>query len=385
MNSFESFYFNSFSHEYRIVIAFILAIALNAFTIPIVIRIAREKHLFDVPNHRTSHINSVPTMGGVGFYFSINMVSLVLINTCGLNGGQISNSLFSLPAILAGLTLIFFAGMKDDIMNIPAWKKLVAEVIALLILIIIGDLRINSMQGMFGIGELNYGVSILISIFAGIVIINSFNLIDGVDGLASSIAMLGSVVFGSYFLATNEWEYAIFSFTTFGSLIPFFIYNTLGKKNKIFMGDTGSLLLGFILTVLVFRFNEMNSINSIQPYFISGPAFSFAVLIVPLFDTLRVFTIRIYRGGSPFTADHRHIHHLLLDLNFTHIQTTLILFTISLFYIAFSYFFNFLGNLILVAIMVGSFSLLEAFVMAFYHKKSIHKSKAIEITTRKAS
>ena len=383
MNSFESFYFHSFSPEYRIITAFILAIALNAFTIPIVIRIAREKHLFDIPNHRTSHINSVPTMGGVGFYFSINMVSLVLINTCGLNGGQISNSLFSLPAILAGLTLIFFAGMKDDIMNIPAWKKLVAEIIALIILTVVGDVRIDNMQGIFSIGELNYSVSLLLSIFTGIVIINAFNLIDGVDGLASSIAMLGSVVFGSYFLATNEWEYAIFSFTTLGSLIPFFIYNTLGKKNKIFMGDTGSLLLGFVLTVMVFRFNEMNSINSIQPYFISGPAFSFAVLIVPLFDTLRVFTIRIYRGGSPFKADHRHIHHLLLDLGYTHIQTTVILFTISLFYIAFAYFFNFLGNLILVSIMVGSFSLLEAFVMALYHKKSIYKAKALEVIIKK--
>ncbi|MDO9255195.1 MAG: MraY family glycosyltransferase [Bacteroidales bacterium] len=369
MGSIESFYFHLFQPEYRIATAFILAIILNLYVIPIIIRIARQNNFFDVPNQRTSHETSIPTMGGLGIYFSIIMVSLILINTCGLNGGQISSSLTSLPPILAGLTLIFFVGMKDDIINIGAWKKLVAEIIALIILIVIGDVKINNLQGIFGINELNYIESLIISLFVGIVIINALNLIDGVDGLASSIALLGSSVFGSYFLVIHEWEYAIFAFTISGALIPFFIYNSFGKVNKIFMGDTGSLLLGFAMTVLVFRFNEMNSMPSIKPYFIAGPAFSIAVLIVPLFDTLRVFSIRIYRGGSPFKADHRHIHHVLLDLGFTHLQTTAILFIISVVYIVFTYFFNYLGNYLLILIMIGSVSLLAAIAMKIHYRK----------------
>ena len=200
MGSFESFYFHLFQPEYRIATAFILAIVLNLYAIPIIIRIARQNHFFDVPNQRTSHETSVPTMGGLGIYFSIILVSLVLINTCGLNGGQVSSSLTSLPPILAGLTLIFFVGMKDDIINIGAWKKLIAELIALIILIVIGDVKINNLQGIFGINELNYIESLILSLFVGIVIINAMNLIDGVDGLASSIAILGSSVFGIYFL-----------------------------------------------------------------------------------------------------------------------------------------------------------------------------------------
>ncbi len=369
MGSFESFYFHLFQPEYRIATAFILAIVLNLYAIPIIIRIARQNHFFDVPNQRTSHETSVPTMGGLGIYFSIILVSLVLINTCGLNGGQVSSSLTSLPPILAGLTLIFFVGMKDDIINIGAWKKLIAELIALIILIVIGDVKINNLQGIFGINELNYIESLILSLFVGIVIINAMNLIDGVDGLASSIAILGSSVFGIYFLEIHEWEYAIFSFTITGALIPFFIYNSFGKVNKIFMGDTGSLLLGFAMTVLVFRFNEMNSMPSITPYFVAGPAFAIAILIVPLFDTLRVFSIRIYRGISPFKADHRHIHHVLLDLGFNHLQTTVILFSISLIYIAFVYVFNYLGNYLLVLIMLGSVSLLAGIAMKIHYRK----------------
>jgi len=369
MGSFESFYFHLFQPEYRIATAFILAIVLNLYAIPIIIRIARQNHFFDVPNQRTSHDTSVPTMGGLGIYFSIILVSLVLINTCGLNGGQVSSSLTSLPPILAGLTLIFFVGMKDDIINIGAWKKLLAEIIALIILIVIGDVKINNLQGIFGINELNYIESLIMSLFVGIVIINAMNLIDGVDGLASSIAILGSSVFGIYFLEIHEWEYAIFSFTITGALIPFFIYNSFGKVNKIFMGDTGSLLLGFAMTVLVFRFNEMNSMPSIKPYFVAGPAFAIAILIVPLFDTLRVFSIRIYRGISPFKADHRHIHHVLLDLGFNHIQTTVVLFSISLVYIAFTYAFNYLGNYLLVLIMLASVSLLAGIAMKIHYRK----------------
>jgi UDP-N-acetylmuramyl pentapeptide phosphotransferase/UDP-N-acetylglucosamine-1-phosphate transferase len=371
MHSFENFYFHFFQPQYRVAAAFLVAAIFSFYAIPVIIRIAKAKKLYDFPDDRKNHTSKVPTLGGLGIYAAIAIASLTFINTCGMNGGGITSSLTSLPPIIAGFTIIFFIGMKDDLLNISAYKKLTAEIIALTILIVIGDVRLDSMQGMFYIGELSYPVSVTLSLFAGIVIINSFNLIDGIDGLASSIAMLGCIIFGSYFLATYEWEYAVLSFAILGAIIPFFLYNSFGHENKIFMGDTGSLILGFAMTVLIFRFNEMNGIKSLNIHFAGGPAFSFAVIIIPMFDTLRVFAVRLYRGVSPFKADRRHIHHILLDLGYNHLQSTIILILINLAFIIFAFYFNFLGNSDLVYIMIAAAVLLTGLATWLRRRKNI--------------
>lgn len=363
MQTFDNFYFHFFQPQYRIGFAFVVAIILNAYSIPIIIRIARAKKLFDFPSERKNHGSTVPTLGGIGIFLTVSIVSLTFINTCGLNGEGAAGSLTSLPPIIAGFTIILFIGIKDDLLNIPAWKKLVAEFIALFVLIVVGNVRLESMQGMFSIGEISYAQSVVLSLFAGIVIINAFNLIDGIDGLAASVTMLGSTVFGVYFLSAHEWEYAVLTFTILGATIPFFFYNAFGRTNKIFMGDTGSLILGFAMTVLIFRFNTMNGMQGVNIHFAAGPAFSFAVIIVPMFDTLRVFVIRIFRGVSPFTADRRHIHHILLDLGFTHLGATLLLVMVNIGFIAFAYFFNYLGNSVLVYIMIAVATLLSGLVI----------------------
>jgi UDP-N-acetylmuramyl pentapeptide phosphotransferase/UDP-N-acetylglucosamine-1-phosphate transferase len=142
------------------------------------------------------------------------------------------------------------------------------------------------------------------------------------------------------------------------------------------MGDTGSLILGFAITVLVFRFNELNSILSVRSHLVAAPAFSFAVLIIPMFDTLRVFTIRILRGGSPFKADNRHIHHMLLALGLTHLKATLILVLVNVLYIAFAYYFNYLGNSVLVYYMIGSACVLSFLTMMLLRRKNRKKIAA---------
>ncbi len=375
MHTIENFYFHFFQPQYRVAVAFIVAGIFNFYAIPIIIQIARAKKLYDFPDARKNHTSNVPTLGGLGIFAAITTVSLTFINTCGMNGGGIVNSLTSLPPIIAGFTIIFFIGMKDDMLNISAYKKLSAEFIALFILVVVGNVRLNSMQGMFSISEISYPASLGLSLFAGIVIINAFNLIDGIDGLAASIAMLASFVFGSYFLAAREWEYAVLSFIVLGALIPFFLYNAFGHHNKIFMGDTGSLILGFIITVLIFRFNEMNSMRIFSPNFSSGPAFSFAVIILPMFDTLRVFIIRIYRGASPFKADHRHIHHILLDLGLTHLQTTMTLILINIAFIVFAFYFDYLGNSMLVYIMISAAALLSLFAIWLRRRKFASQPK----------
>jgi UDP-GlcNAc:undecaprenyl-phosphate/decaprenyl-phosphate GlcNAc-1-phosphate transferase len=376
MYSFDNFYFHFFQPQYRVAAAFLVAGIFNFYAIPVIIQIARNKKLYDFPTNRKNHTSNIPTLGGLGIYAAITIASLTFINTCGMNGGGIASSLTSLPPIIAGFTIIFFIGIKDDLLNISAWKKLFAEFIALFILIVVGDVRLDSMQGMFYITEISYPVSVALSLFAGIVIINSFNLIDGIDGLAASVAMLGSIVFGSYFLATYEWEYAVLSFTILGAIIPFFLYNSFGHENKIFMGDTGSLILGFAMTVLIFRFNEMNGIKSLNIHFSGGPAFSFAVIIIPMFDTLRVFAVRIYRGISPFKADRRHIHHILLDLGYTHLQSTMILIGVNIAFIVFAYYFNFLGNSNLVYIMIAAALALTGLVTWLRRRKNIARALA---------
>ncbi len=370
MHSLENYYFHFFHPQVRIAFAFLLAAGFNLYAIPVIIRIAKIKKLFDDPDDRKTHQTAVPTLGGLGIFAAISIVTLTLINAYGMNGGGGANSLTALPPIMAGFTMIFFIGMKDDILNISAWKKLAVEFVALFILVVIGDVRLDSFQGMFSIGSIRYLVSVPLSIFAGIVIINAFNLADGIDGLASSISMLACLVFGSYFISIEEWEYAVFSFTILGALIPFFLYNAYGHKNKIFMGDTGSLILGFAMTVLVFRFNKLNANPGIEPHFAGGPAFSFAVLIIPMFDTLRVFAIRVFRGGSPFKADRRHIHHILLDLGFSHLQSTLILIVVNIGFISFAYFFNYLGNSVLVFIMLPAAFLLSMLAVFIQRRKT---------------
>jgi UDP-N-acetylmuramyl pentapeptide phosphotransferase/UDP-N-acetylglucosamine-1-phosphate transferase len=301
------------------------------------------------------------------------VISLTLINTCGINGGGDTAGMTALPAIIAGATILFFIGMKDDLVNLRARKKLIAEIVAVMVLIVIGNLRLSSLQGMFHIGDLRYSVSIIFSLFVGVVIINAFNLIDGIDGLAAAITIMASTIFGVFFALSGDWEFAIFCATIIGSLIPFFLYNVFGITNKIFMGDTGSLILGFLMMVLVFRFNELNVSEILYPHFTAAPAFSFAVLILPMFDTIRVMAIRLYRGKGIFSPDRRHIHHLMLDLGFTHLQSTAILVGFSLIVTAIAYFFNYLGNSVLVYII-----LLLAFVFTFsmfllWRRKNIRK------------
>jgi len=238
--------------------------------------------------------------------------------------------------------------------------------------------RLNSLQGMFSIYELNYFVSCALSLFAGIVIINAYNLIDGIDGLAASITMLGSLAFGYYFFEIHQWEYAVLTAAIVGALIPFIYYNAFGKENKIFMGDTGSLILGFAITVLVFRFNQLNSMPNYRHCFVAAPAFSLAVVILPMFDTLRVFVIRVFRGGSPFNADRRHMHHVLLDIGFTHLQATSILIFVNFLFILYAHFFNQLGNSVLVYSMLLCAIFLSGLAI-WVRRRAVEKKKKAEL------
>lgn len=295
----------------NVIIATVLSFVITYFAIPVLIRVAELKHLYDEPDERKSHKSRIPTLGGLGFFAGFVLASAVCVP---------SQQTFPLQYLLAAFFIIFIVGMKDDLVGLSPVKKLVGQLIAAFVIIYLGNLQIRNMYGFFGIGELPYHFSLLLTYFTFIVVINAFNLIDGIDGLAGSVGMLVSAVLGAYFLYVNEVLYAVMGFSMAAGLAAFLIYNI--TPAKIFMGDTGSLLVGLVNAALIVKFIEVAGNPAGKMPIQSVPAIAFAILIVPLFDTLRVFAIRMSRGRSPFTADRHHIHHYMLALGLSHSQAT---------------------------------------------------------------
>ncbi len=220
-----------------IISGLIVAFSLTGFIIPSIVNISRAKNLCYSPNGRTSHYIETPTFGGIAVFIGF-VLSMVLVSG--------NHSIFEQRYIFAGLVIVFFIGVKDDILVIDPLKKLAGQIGAAAILVLFANIRISNLYGLFNVGELPYIVSLLVTIFVFIVIINGFNLIDGIDGLASGTGMVTTLVFALWFWKTGDIPYAIFCFSFIGSLSAFFVYNVFGKKNKLFLGDTGSMLIGFV-------------------------------------------------------------------------------------------------------------------------------------------
>jgi UDP-GlcNAc:undecaprenyl-phosphate GlcNAc-1-phosphate transferase len=281
-----------------------------------IVRVSSQKKLFDFPNERTSHEKIIPTLGGMAIFAGF-LMSVIIFS-------QPEYSL-KLRYLIGGCLIIFFAGLKDDLLIIDPKKKFLSQVLAALIIVILGDIRVTDFHSILGIGEVPYTVSVLFTVFLMVGLINGFNLIDGVDGLSSGIGLINSVAFGIMFLLDHQVTYSIMAFSISGALAAYFIFNVFGTANKIFMGDTGAMLTGLIVSVLAIRFMETR--HGIGPFttYYSSPALACGLLIIPIFDTLRVFILRLKDGGSPFKADKNHIHHNLLRLGFSHLKVTMIL------------------------------------------------------------
>lgn len=301
-------------------ISFIIAFYTSYKIIPVVIRIAHLKNLVDEPNNRTSHKKAVPTLGGVGIFIGFAVASLLLA------------SYYFVPefnSLLLGMLVLFFLGIKDDILVLSAKKKLVGQILVAFLITFLGDVRITSFEGILGIYDIPYWPSILSSMFIFIALINAVNLIDGIDGLASGVGILASTFFGVDFYILGHFAWAMLCFAMAGALFAFLLYNVFGNANKIFMGDTGSLVLGLFITTATLKFININAVSS-GPFSINfAPALAISVLVLPVFDTLRVFSIRIANGQSPFHPDKRHIHHLMLRLGFSHKASTAILLSVN--------------------------------------------------------
>jgi UDP-GlcNAc:undecaprenyl-phosphate GlcNAc-1-phosphate transferase len=335
---------------YDIILAFITAFLLVFLAIPSIINIAKVKHLYDEPDHRKSHAEAVPTLGGVAIFAGV-IFSIILWTPFDVFG--------DLQYILCAFIIIFLIGAKDDILPMSPVRKLMGQVFACFILVFKAQVVLTSLYGIFGIYEIPEILSILLSMFTILVIINAFNLLDGINGLTGSIATLISITLGTWFFLVDRTDLAIIAFSLAGATIAFLRYNI--TPARIFMGDTGSMLIGLVSAILVIEFIEIHAEIQGSPYaFTAVPAVAVGILILPLFDTLRVFMMRILRGKSPLSADRSHIHHLLLDAGLTHMQATSVLLLVNLAFIFFVVFFQGMGNLNLLLIILLIATLLTA-------------------------
>lgn len=331
----------------QILLAFIIGFTLVYLTIPVIVKLSVAKKLVDTPNERKVNKVAIPNLGGIAIFIGVTLGTLLAIQ---------KNIFVELRYVLAGMIIMLFVGIKDDILALSASKKFVSQIICALIIIALGDIRFTNLHGLFGIYEIGYVSSVLITMLAIVSIINALNLIDGIDGLATAIGILASLSFGTMFFALNHFNYATLSFSLAGSLASFFFFNVFGRKNKIFMGDTGSLSLGLLLAIFTIKFNEF-TITENQEFFSFAPILSLAVISVPLLDMIRLFITRIINNRSPFSPDINHIHHKVLKLGYSHLKATIIISTVNLFLISIVSVSRNLNNnvLLLLLIFLGIF------------------------------
>ncbi len=303
-------------------LAFVISFVIVVFFTPSLIKVAQLKDLIDKPDEdRKLHNGEIPTIGGImifaGTIFAYSITYPI---------PYIQNFNYEIACML----ILFFVGIKDDIIGTAPIKKLAAHVLVALILVLISNVRIKGLHGILMVEQMPEGISILLSIFTIIVIINAFNLIDGVDGLASGVGFIGASAFGIWFYAAGNLVLACFSFSLAGSLLGFLGFNF--SPARIFMGDSGSLTIGLIMSILALQLIEYEkSYTLIEPLDkISKPSLVVAALIYPLYDTLRIFIFRAVRGISPFSADRNHIHHKLQDIGLSHRQVVLVIYAINI-------------------------------------------------------
>jgi UDP-N-acetylmuramyl pentapeptide phosphotransferase/UDP-N-acetylglucosamine-1-phosphate transferase len=307
----------------------------------------------DEPGVRSSHLRKIPNLGGIAIFYSI-----------GISASVFAYELFDLYKFLfASLVILLYIGVMDDIVVMRAYKKLVAQIMVSSLIVVGSDIRIRSLFGVFGIYEMSYLVSILFSITTFIILINAFNLIDGIDGLAGGYSVICSALFGiSYYrLGAYNYPLVVLSAIIIGAVLAFLYYNLSNyRTNKIFMGDTGSMLLGFLLAFTSICFIDIfidKKLPDVPRYHLqSAPVVAVAILILPIVDTLNVIIIRLINKRSPFDADKNHIHHKLLKLNLTHRRSSFYIIMYYLFVVTIAYYFRHIDvNLLLLIILFLGF------------------------------
>ncbi len=329
---------------HALVLGFVTAFTLTYLIIPVIIRVGKERRLYDHPNERSAHLTPTPSLGGVGI-FAGTICAIVLWTPMDAFG--------VLQYILASFVLIFLLGVLDDLLPMSPTKKLLGQVLVAIILAYKSDVRLTSLYGILGVETLPELTGFFLSVVVIVGIINAINLIDGINGLAGTVGLVACATWGILFAASGSIALAVVAFSLAGAIVAFLKYNL--TPAQIFMGDTGSLLIGTVCAIMAIKFVEMNRPDAVDARFVfqAAPAIAFAVLIIPLYDTLRVFLMRALRGKSPFSPDKNHIHHLLLQAGLNHMQATMTLLLVNLLFIILAFCLHWLGNMTLLFIELG--------------------------------
>lgn len=294
-------------------VAMATAIVMN----PLIIKLAYKKQLTDNPNHRKLQKRPIPVVGGMSVYLSF-VVGLFFCN--------VFYPTDRLYVVVAAMSIMFFLGLLDDMLDLSFKLKFVVQ-FGVIFMLWTFDYRLDTFVGLFGVTDIPMVWSCLLSLFAGVGLMNALNMIDGVDGLASGLGILTNTICGIYFITHNDPLFALLTLVFVGALVPFYVCNVFSHKYKMFIGDSGSLIMGTLAYVLTCRIIHTPHMDWNDQYCV---AMMFAIYALPVFDTLRVMGVRLMHGNSPFKPDRTHLHHMFVDLGYPHVMITSILLLIDL-------------------------------------------------------
>lgn len=367
------------SKIYHLFIPFIVAFCATLWIHPKILRIAILKNLVDNPDARKLQRNPVPVMGGLAVFFGI---------VAGLCSSQIAFFSPGVFVLMAAMTIMLYTGTIDDILDLTPRTRFIIEIVVVAFIMLVNNSGINHFWGLWGINFIPVWIAAPLTIFAAVGIINAINLIDGVNGLSSGFCFMASVMFAIMLYISGNTHMTILAVTAAGAIIPFFLHNVFGNTTKMFIGDGGTLVIGTMMSMFVVSTLKGTSLSaSLAKDGMGLIPFTLAVLAVPVFDTLRVMSMRILRKQSPFHPDKTHLHHLFIELGFSHIGTTVSILTLN-FLIILAWFASYkMGASIDVQLyIVLTLSILITFVFYKFAKVQIkNKTKALRFLQRIAS
>ena len=320
-------------HQELLVFSVFFGFVISYLSLETVYWVSKKKNLMDDPEERSSHVTRIPTLGGVAVYLSI-------LSTIMCFGTFFNTN--TMMMFLASISILLFLGLKDDLLVLSPRKKFLIQILVGLLFVMSTDIRITSLFGLFQIYTIPYLHSVAFSLFVIVLIINAFNMIDGIDGLAAGFGVLATFLLSILHYFENQIGLGVIGFSIVGSLIAFLRLN-LSERRKMFMGDTGSMIVGFCIAILVINFLKSSEINEDSMFHESAPVIALSILFFPLLDTFRVFMLRIFKyKTSPFRADRNHIHHYFLNYLQGHIKVSILLISLNLITIVCSFFMRFL-------------------------------------------
>lgn len=344
----------------NLILTLVTGILVSIYAVSRVLKLALARNLLDEPDgERKIHKKSVPILGGLGLFIALAF-AFTSFTFDGMPKGLIRT--------FGGIIALFMIGLKDDLLPSRPIHRLGSESFVAFVLIVSSDIRFKNVFDLLGIPEIGYWPSVVLSMLFIVGMINAYNMIDGIDGLLGTISLLGALCYAGIFFVYSDYHWAQFSLALSGALIGFLYFNTFPAR--IFMGDSGSMLLGGTFSVMSLHFLNFESFRGADQVFLVPSIIGISIVAIPVFDMIVVFVVRILSRRSPLKADRRHCHHRLIDLGLNHFQATLILLAANLMIIVFGYYLQLHFDLLIsIILLTGSIVVLEVVLIILHQRK----------------